>query len=79
MMEQYVVTSKTKELVFFKRVNEESDSELFVTKKFLRKLLKNSCKYTCITCEQIVSIEYAKKDDPYPISFNGIINHDIND
>lgn len=34
MMEQYVVTSKTKELVFFKRVNEESDSELIVTKKF---------------------------------------------
>lgn len=72
-MEQYVVTQKTKDLVYFKPIGREDLSELIVTKKFLRELLHKSRNPQNITCEQLVSIEYASKNDIEPMSFNGIL------
>ena len=78
-MEQYIVTSTTKELVYLKRVDKEYPSELILNKKFLRKLLKNGNNPNHITCEQLVSIEYSSEDSVEPISFNGILKFNTND
>ncbi len=78
-MEQYVVTNKTKDLVYFKRVGREHLSDLIVTKKYLRELLRRNDNPKKITCEQLVSIEYASENDVNPMSFNGILKHNPND
>ena len=78
-MEQYVVTSKTKDLVFFNRVGNPTRTDLCVNKKFLRKLLKECYNPRHITCEQLVSIEYESEEHVNPMSFNGILKYNIND
>lgn len=72
-MEQYIVTQKTKDYVYFKRVGREDLSDLIVTKKFLRELLRQSDNPDKITCEQLISIEYESETDVVPMSFNGIL------
>ncbi len=74
-MEQYVVTEKTKDYVYFKRIGHKDLSELIVTKKFLRELLQRNDNPQKITCEQLISIEYASENDFEPMSFNGILKH----
>ncbi len=77
-MEQYIIVGKTKDNVFFKRVGKDDWSELIVTKKYLRQLLRNNNPQK-VTCEQIVSIEYASENDIAPMSFNGILKRFNND
>ena len=78
-MEQYIVSSKTKDLIYLRRVDKKSSSDLIVNKKFIRKLLKECNNPKHITCEQLTSIEYASENDSKPMSFNGILNYNTND
>ena len=78
-MEQYIVNSKTKDLIYLRRVDKKSSSDLIVNKKFIRKLLKECNNPQNITCEQLVSIEYASENDAKPMSVNGILKYKTND
>lgn len=72
-MEQFEVIGKTRELVFFRRVDD--GREIIVTKKFLRTFLKNVFNPDKISCERLVSIEYDSREAEFPCSINGILKY----